>query len=97
MCPQTLARKGTGLTKLFGIPAMNDGFQYLFSERDCLNLGIYVPVLEAPPPVGGIPVIVFIHGGNLRHGGNAHPVYGKTQSSFGDKPALFSWFLSIPC
>ncbi|KAF9142432.1 hypothetical protein BG015_000891 [Linnemannia schmuckeri] len=75
MCPQTLARKGTGLTKLFGIPAVNDGFQYSFSERDCLNLSIYVPLLDAPPPVSGIPVIVFIHGGKLRHGGNAHPVY----------------------
>ncbi|KAH7042496.1 Alpha/Beta hydrolase protein [Linnemannia elongata] len=75
MCPQTLAHKSTGLTKLFGIPAVKDGFQYAFSERDCLNLAIYVPVLEAPPPVGGIPVIVYIHGGKLRHGGNAHPVY----------------------
>ncbi|KAF9313548.1 hypothetical protein BG003_005086 [Podila horticola] len=75
MCPQTLARKSTDLTKLFGIPAANDGFQYLFSERDCLNLAIYVPVLETPPPIGGIPVIVYIHGGKLRHGGNAHPVY----------------------
>ncbi|KAF9420696.1 hypothetical protein BGZ76_004063 [Entomortierella beljakovae] len=75
MCPQTLTRKCTSLTKLFGIPAVNDGFHYLFSERDCLNLGIYVPILEAPPPVGGFPVIVFIHGGKLRHGGNAHPVY----------------------
>ncbi|KAF9294031.1 hypothetical protein BGZ88_004563 [Linnemannia elongata] len=75
MCPQTLAHKSTDLTKLFGIPAVKDGFQYAFSERDCLNLAIYVPVLEAPPPVGGIPVIVYIHGGKLRHGGNAHPVY----------------------
>lgn len=83
MCPQTLAHKSTGLTQLFGIPAVKDGFQYAFSERDCLNLAIYVPVLEAPSPVGGIPVIVYIHGGKLRHGGNAHPVYGKTQTSFG--------------
>ncbi|KAF9335981.1 hypothetical protein BGZ91_010229 [Linnemannia elongata] len=75
MCPQTLAHKGTDLTKLFGIPAVKDGFHYTFSERDCLNLAIYVPVLEAPPPAGGIPVIVYIHGGKLRHGGNAHPVY----------------------
>ncbi|KAF9558309.1 hypothetical protein EC968_007191 [Mortierella alpina] len=75
MCPQTLVRKCTSLTKLFGIPAVDDGFNYLFSERDCLNLGIYVPVLGAPLPIGGIPVIVFIHGGKLRHGGNAHPVY----------------------
>ncbi|KAG0055039.1 hypothetical protein BGZ89_002514 [Linnemannia elongata] len=75
MCPQTLAHRSTDLTKLFGIPAVKDGFQYAFSERDCLNLAIYVPVLEAPPPVGGIPVIVYIHGGKLRHGGNAHPVY----------------------
>ncbi|OAQ25334.1 alpha/beta-hydrolase, partial [Linnemannia elongata AG-77] len=77
MCPQTLAHKSTGLTKLFGIPAVKDGFQYAFSERDCLNLAIYVPVLEAAPPVGGIPVIVYIHGGKLRHGGNAHPVYAN--------------------
>ncbi|KAI9237864.1 MAG: Alpha/Beta hydrolase protein [Podila humilis] len=75
MCPQTLVRKSNGLIKLFGMPAVDDGFQYLFSERDCLNLCIYVPALEAPPPVGGIPVIVYIHGGKLRHGGNAHPVY----------------------
>ncbi|KAF9325136.1 hypothetical protein BG006_011367 [Podila minutissima] len=77
MCPQKLIGKSTGLTKLFGMPAVNDGFQYMFSERDCLNLAIYVPVLEASPPVGGIPVIVHIHGGRLRHGGNAHPAYAN--------------------
>ncbi|GJJ77455.1 hypothetical protein EMPS_09814 [Entomortierella parvispora] len=76
MCPQQLVGKSTDVSKLFGMPAVNDGFHYSFSERDCLNLAIYVPDLtRASLPVGGIPVVVRIHGGRLRNGGNAHPVH----------------------
>jgi len=80
-CAHKTCRQEHGFDKA-GMPAVNDGFPYLISEQDCLNLAIYVPDLAAPPPTGGIPVVVHIHGGRLRHGGNAHPVYGRTQPSF---------------
>lgn len=54
---------------------MCDGFEY--SERDCLNLNIFVPALQAVPE-GGVPVIVIIHGGRSRSGGSALPAFDGT-------------------
>lgn len=65
------------MTDLNGLPTVMDGFKY--SERDCLNLDIYAPVLKTKPEKG-IPVMVLMHGGKFRHGGNGHPMFGKSQS-----------------
>lgn len=42
------------------------------SDLDGLNLNITVPT-NAPKPVGGFPVMVFIHGGGFMMGGNWWP------------------------
>ncbi|KAK5815719.1 Alpha/Beta hydrolase protein [Linnemannia elongata] len=72
LCPQILLKKSTLMTDLNGLPTVMDGFKY--SERDCLNLDIYAPVLKTKPEKG-IPVMVLMHGGKFRHGGNGHPMF----------------------
>ncbi|KAG9061229.1 Cocaine esterase [Linnemannia hyalina] len=46
------------------------------SERDSLNMNIYVPlsVLE-DDGLGPVPVMVWVHGGALRNGANCVPIY----------------------
>ncbi len=42
-------------------------------KEDCLNLNVWMPLF--PPPPGGFPVMVFIHGGSFTGGGGAVPIY----------------------
>ncbi len=42
-------------------------------SEDCLNLNLWIP--ESPPPPGGWPVMVFLHGGSFTGGGGAVPIY----------------------
>ena len=47
---------------------------YLPPQReDCLNLNLWVPA--EPPPEGGFPVMVYLHGGSFTGGGGAVPIY----------------------
>ncbi|KAF9577493.1 Carboxylesterase 3, partial [Lunasporangiospora selenospora] len=64
MCPQSIEDTNNLRTTMLGLPG--PGFE--FSERDCLNLNVF-----APRCVDNIPVICYIHGGGLEHGGNALP------------------------
>lgn len=50
---------------------------------DCLNLNVWAPwagsaPLAPHPAEGGLPVMVWIHGGSLIHGSSAVPVYDGT-------------------
>lgn len=50
---------------------------------DCLNLNVWAPwagsaPLAPDPAEGGLPVMVWIHGGSLIHGSSAVPVYDGT-------------------
>ena len=60
-CPQP-----PGLTARFGgyLPPQ---------EEDCLQVQVYFPL--RPPPPGGFPVMVFLHGGSFLSGSGAEPVY----------------------
>jgi len=50
---------------------------YLPPQReDCLNLNLWVPA--EPPPEGGWPVMVYLHGGSFTGGGGAVPIYDGT-------------------
>jgi len=42
-------------------------------SEDCLNLNLWVP--ESPPPEGGFPVMVYLHGGSFTGGSGASPIY----------------------
>ncbi|KAI9240615.1 MAG: Alpha/Beta hydrolase protein [Podila humilis] len=73
MCPQTIDSRplpGRMLSDMFGLPTC-PGPEMEYSERDCLNMALYVP--NAPVPSGGFPTIVYIHGGRYQKGGNSHP------------------------
>ncbi|MDX2560458.1 carboxylesterase family protein [Streptomyces sp. TX20-6-3] len=47
---------------------------------DCLNLNVWAPwpASQEGPDEGGRPVMVWIHGGSLKHGSSAVPVYDGT-------------------
>lgn len=42
-------------------------------SEDCQNLNLWIP--DAPPPEGGWPVMVYLHGGSFTGGGGAVPIY----------------------
>ncbi len=42
-------------------------------EENCLNLNLFLPL--DPPPPGGWPVLVFLHGGSFASGSGAEPLY----------------------
>ena len=43
-------------------------------KEDCLVLNLFLPL--RPPPPGGFPVMVFLHGGGFTSGSAAEPIYG---------------------
>ncbi|KAH6574034.1 hypothetical protein BASA62_002677 [Batrachochytrium salamandrivorans] len=78
-------------------------------SEDCLNLNVYVPVGTLPGntkgnrqqgPKGGLPVMVYIHGGSFLTGYNADPVVqwrvfpkedGGLNAGLADQRAAFEW------
>lgn len=60
-----------------GVFTTNFGGYLPPESEDCLNLAVWMPV--SSPPVGGWPVIVWIHGGSFTGGSWAEPVYDGTQ------------------
>ncbi|KFH73206.1 hypothetical protein MVEG_00427 [Podila verticillata NRRL 6337] len=54
-----------------------EAYSKVYSERDCLNLNVFVPKkqLENKPL---IPVMVWIHGGGFKDGSNAMDLYDAT-------------------
>ena len=78
MCLQTIDSRplpGRMLSDMFGLPT-HPGPEMEYSERDCLNIALYVP--NAPVPSGEFPTIVYVHGGRYQKGGNAHPAQGES-------------------
>ena len=65
-------KKSSILTVLYALTG--PGCEY--SEKECLNLAIYVPIVDHMPD-GGLPVVCVIHGGKNTNGGNANPTLGK--------------------
>ncbi|KAF9963236.1 hypothetical protein BGZ73_002381, partial [Actinomortierella ambigua] len=50
-------------------------YEERFSEKDCLNLNIYMPDKSVLDSDEVIPVMVWVYGGGLRSGGNGLPIY----------------------
>lgn len=44
-------------------------------SEDCLNLNIYSPVTAVAPGAERLPVMFYIHGGNMQFGANSLPLY----------------------
>ncbi|KAF8925881.1 hypothetical protein BGZ52_006353 [Haplosporangium bisporale] len=77
MCPQVMVggnHPESIIPVMVGAPT-DPGPELTYSERDCLNLAIYVPNIPASEPVR---TLVYCHGGRYRNGGNAHPVLDFT-------------------
>ncbi len=63
ICPQNLGES---------LPAwLNDHITAVGVDEDCLTLNIWTPVDHDT----GLPVMVYIHGGNMKYGSGSYPVY----------------------
>ncbi|KAF9579857.1 hypothetical protein BGW38_003710 [Lunasporangiospora selenospora] len=57
-----------------------EAYSKIYNERDCLNLNIFAPRSQLPDPQGKpsgppVPVMVWIHGGGFKDGGNGMELY----------------------
>ncbi|KAJ3338689.1 hypothetical protein HDU93_009173 [Gonapodya sp. JEL0774] len=50
----------------------------LFAEDNCLNLNVWTPEYSVIPS-GGLPVMVWVHGGAFRDGSGASPIYDSAE------------------
>ncbi|KAI1308445.1 hypothetical protein EDD11_004268 [Mortierella claussenii] len=76
-CPQPQnSNPLANLTQDSSVAAALDSIRY--SERDCLNLNIFVPLQHLTKAQMLIPVMVWIHGGGFLSGSNALPLYDGT-------------------
>ncbi len=65
-CPQPLGK--------YKADWVNDAIASAGIDEDCLNLNIWTPAERNGP----LPVMVYIHGGNMQYGANAMPLYDGT-------------------
>ncbi|KAF9085645.1 hypothetical protein BGX23_009492 [Mortierella sp. AD031] len=62
------------LSMFLGVPDKYN-FEEAMSERDCLNCNIFMPASAVVGSTEKLPVLVWVHGGGLRNGGNSIPLY----------------------
>ncbi|MDM7323678.1 MAG: carboxylesterase family protein, partial [Thermus sp.] len=71
--PKGVGREKVSCPQTPGTTARLGG--YIPPQReDCLVLNLFLPL--RPPPPGGFPVMVFLHGGGFTSGSAAEPIYG---------------------
>ena len=64
---------------------VNDAIAEAGIDEDCLNLNIWAPANRSRP----LPVMFYIHGGNMQYGANAMPLYDGTVLAREDVVVVF--------
>ncbi len=64
---------------------VNDAIAAAGIDEDCLNLNIWAPADRSRP----LPVMFYIHGGNMQYGANAMPLYNGTVLAREDVVVVF--------